>query len=366
MMKKLRPWRLAAGLAAAAAAAIGLAQPVPAPPPLPADATPLGAPIAQPPQPVRQPGALTQSPQGAEARATDAPQSRWQDELNRLDADLRLRLLSANEPRTDWLAGELESADLVSQVRHYTAARTAAPDVSLYQASLAAACLTRVRPPLAECEAVDRLADWARRDTDNGVPSVLLADRARQRGEGDSAASHVEYAAGALRFDDYWSQGAQHWWEYLRALAVDTDPAAKAKAAAGYAAARELPWAASLRALCAEPAARAERMKAACAKLGQAMMTRGATFALRRAGARIAETNAADERARAAAQSQHARILQATARCAQAQPDFTAELESQAAPARARGVEQFGVWAGAQARDGEVGACERLLAAARR
>ena len=124
--------------------------------------------------------------------------------------------------------------------------------------------------------------------------------------------------------------------------------------------------AASLRALCAEPGARAERMKAACAKLGQAMMTRGATFALRRAGARIAETNAADERARAAAQSQHARILEATARCAQAQPDFTTELESQAAPARARGVEQFGVWAGAQARDGEVGACERLLAAARR
>ena len=103
-------------------------------------------------------------------------------------------------------------------------------------------------------------------------------------------------------------------------------------------------------------------MTAACAKLGAALMKRAATFALRRAGARVAEANAPDASARSAAKSAHAQIIAATARCAQAQPDFTTELESQTPSIRARGVEQFGAWASAQARDGEVGACERLAA----
>ncbi|HEX6137204.1 MAG TPA: hypothetical protein VF059_06070 [Casimicrobiaceae bacterium] len=300
------------------------------------------------------------------AQPAAAPESRWQADLNRLDADLRLRLLTAKEPRTDWLAGELETADIASRVRHYAAARTAAPQEKLYQATLATACLTHVRPPLPECETVDRLADWARRDIDNGVPSVLLADRARQRGEVDAAASNVEQAASASRFDDYWSEVALHWWDYLRALAIDVDPAARAEAAVSYASAHDLAWAAPLRALCADPGGRSDRMKAACAKLGEALMTRGATFALRRAGARIAEIDAADPKARAAAQERHARILEATARCAQAQPDFAAELESPAAATRARGVEHFAAWASALARDGEVGACDRLIAAAPR
>lgn len=362
MLKRLLP---ALALAIASGALFAQAQPVPLPPPPPATA-PLAPPPAQPPLPSPPSGTLTQSPAGAEARAGEQPPSRWQGEVAELDADLRLRLLSANEPRTDWLAGELEGADIVSQVRHYTAARTAAPDERLYQASLATACLTRVRPPLAECEAVDRLADWARRDVDNGVPSLLLADRARQRGEADSAAAHVEHAAGAARFDDYWSQGALHWWDYLRVLPVKTDPAAKAEAAANYAAARELWWASSLRALCAESGARSERMKAACAGVGEAMMARGTTFALQRAGARVAETNALDERARKTAQARHARILEATARCAQLRPDFANDLESAVTATRARGVEQFGAWASAQARDGEVGACARLATAAPR
>jgi hypothetical protein len=107
-------------------------------------------------------------------------------------------------------------------------------------------------------------------------------------------------------------------------------------------------------------------MKAACAKVGEAMMARGATFALQRAGARVAETNALDETARKAAQVRHARILEATARCAQLRPDFAGDLESATMATRARGVEQFGAWANAQARDGEVAACARFASAAPR
>jgi hypothetical protein len=346
----------------ALAASLACAQPNVAPPPIPKETTRIGSPVAQPPLPPAPTGTLTDTPKSVEARAGDTPPSRWQGALNQLDADLRLRLLTASEPPAAWLAGELDATDIQNQVRHYTEARVAAPEVPLYQASLATACLVRTRPQLPECEAIDRLADWARRDRDNGVPAILLADRARQRGEIDLAAADLEQAAAAPRFDDYWSQGALHWWNYLRPLPLEFEPAVKAKAASNYATSRDLWWAPALHALCIESAAKTPRIRDACAKLGDAMMQRSATFALQRAGARIAEANASDDAARKTAQGRHARILEASARCAQAQPDFATELESATPATRARGVEQFGAWANAQARDGEVTACRKLAA----
>lgn len=314
----------------------------------------------------REPGLVRQSPTGLEVREGDATPSRWQSDLERLDSDLRLRLLTANEPRIDWLAGDIDSGDVESQVRHYAAARIAAPGERLYLASLGIACLHPVRPTLAPCDAVDRLADWARRDTDNGVPSLLLAGRARQRGQSDAVASYVEQAAGAPRFDDYWSQHSQRWWDYLRAVDVGIDAAAKAEAAAKYGSMNDLAWAQPLRIVCAEGSARPDRLRDACANLGQALMARGASFALRRAGARIAEINAPDAAARSAAQARGARILAMTARCTQLQPDFATALESPQPATRARGVEDFTAWANAQAQLGEVASCERVLAAAPR
>lgn len=314
----------------------------------------------------REPGLVRQSPTGLEVREGDATPSRWQSDLERLDSDLRLRLLTANEPRIDWLAGDIDSADVESQVRHYAAARIAAPGERLYLASLGIACLHPVRPTLAPCDAVDRLADWARRDTDNGVPSLLLAGRARQRGQSDAVASYVEQAAGAPRFDDYWSQHSQRWWDYLRAVDVGIDAAAKAEAAAKYGSMNDLAWAQPLRIVCAEGSARPDRLRDACANLGQALMARGASFALRRAGARIAEINAPDAAARSAAQARGARILAMTARCTQLQPDFATALESPQPATRARGVDDFTAWANAQAQLGEVASCERVLAAAPR
>ena len=314
----------------------------------------------------REPGLVRQSPTGLEVREGDATPSRWQSDLERLDSDLQLRLLTANEPRIDWLAGDIDSGDVESQVRHYAAARIAAPGERLYLASLGIACLHPVRPTLAPCDAVDRLADWARRDTDNGVPSLLLAGRARQRGQSDAVASYVEQAAGAPRFDDYWSQHSQRWWDYLRAVDVGIDAAAKAEAAAKYGSMNDLAWAQPLRIVCAEGSARPDRLRDACANLGQALMARGASFALRRAGARIAEINAPDAAARSAAQARGARILAMTARCTQLQPDFATALESPQPATRARGVEDFTAWANAQAQLGEVASCERVLAAAPR
>jgi hypothetical protein len=344
----------------------GLPPPPPPPPIAPGTAAPQPAPPPAAAPQAREPGFVRQSPGGLEVREGDAAQSRWQADLERLDADLRLRLLTANEPRIDWLAGEIDPTDVESQVRHYAAARTAAPGERLYLASLGVACLQPVRPTLPPCDAVDRLADWARRDADNGIPSVLLAGRARQRGQADTVASYVEQAAGAPRFDDYWSQHSQRWWEYLRTVDVGVDAAARAQAAANYGSMHDLAWAQPLRTVCAEGSARPDRLRIACASLGDAMMARGASFALRRAGARIAELNGADAAARSAAQSRGARILAMTARCAQLQPDFATELESPQPATRARGVEEFTTWASAQAQLGEVASCERVIAAAPR
>jgi hypothetical protein len=357
----------ACGIAFAASAAHAQAPP-PLPPPVSQEAPRPSPPPSASPAP--EPAVVIRTPTGAEARGDVAPASRWQADVDRLDADLRLRLMSASDPAAAWLAGELEETDVESQLRHYAAARVAVPNDRLYLASLGVACMQPVRPVQPPCDAVDRLADWARRDADNGVPSLLLAGRAQKRGEADSAASFVEQAALAPRFDDYWSERPARWWTYLRAI-DGVEPAVRAKAAANYAAfAGDLAWALPLRALCADDRdkdrERPLRMRTACASVGTAMADRGATFALRRVGARIAELNAADDKARALAQRRHAAILATAAQCAQLTPDFAAAFESGAAAERAKAVEQFAAWAGAQAGEGEVRACERRIAAARK
>ena len=60
--------------------------------------------------PRRHAGTIVRRGSGAEARGGDAPASRWQATLEQLDADLRLRLLTANEPPHRWLAGEIDSS----------------------------------------------------------------------------------------------------------------------------------------------------------------------------------------------------------------------------------------------------------------
>jgi len=199
----------------------------------------------------------------------------------------------------------------------------------------------------------------ARGSVDSPMPSRATSSRQRVR--------RVSTITGrSPRFDDYWSQHSQRWWDYLRAVDVGIDAAAKAEAAAKYGSMNDLAWAQPLRIVCAEGSARPDRLRDACANLGQALMARGASFALRRAGARIAEINAPDAAARSAAQARGARILAMTARCTQLQPDFATALESPQPATRARGVEDFTAWANAQAQLGEVASCERVLAAAPR
>ena len=167
--------------------------------------------------------------------------SRWQAEVAQLDDALRSRLLVATAPRANWLAAKLDHGDPENQVRRFASARVAAPDNRLYLAALATACMVPMQPLPAECDAVDRLADWATRDVDNGVPMLLLANRARQRNNATAMVAYLEEAARRPRFDDYWNMGALVIWEEVRALPGPADPAARAELAASYGAAYESP-----------------------------------------------------------------------------------------------------------------------------
>jgi hypothetical protein len=119
-----------------------------------------------------------------------APPSRWQQDKEALDQAVRARALSASEPRDLWVSGQLETSDPWARVGALAQARTRVPGDKLYLGSLAMACLVPMQPLAPECDATDRLADWATRDDDNGVQALLLANRARQR---NNAAAMVAF-----------------------------------------------------------------------------------------------------------------------------------------------------------------------------
>ena len=85
-----------------------------------------------------------------------------------------------------------------------------------------------MQPRLPECDGVDRLADWATRDADNGWPSLLLAERARQRKNTAAMLAYLEQAAMQPRFVEYWNRGALMLWEDIKGATPGADPAARA------------------------------------------------------------------------------------------------------------------------------------------
>ena len=295
--------------------------------------------------------------QGSGAAAEPAPAaSRWSAQGGAIDDALRAQWLVATTPRANWLAGALDPGDPAAVAR-LAAARVAAPDDRLFLATLATACLAPVRPRPPECDAVDRLADWATRDVDNGVPSLLLADRARQRNNVAATLAFLDEAAARPRFDDYWNRGALVIWEDVRVLPGPYDPAARALVAASYG----LRWnafaAGAIDGLCRDGQAPTDAILAACAAAGNAVAQRAATWSLRIAGARLAERSAAPGPAQAAARQQLAAVQRRAYDCAEGGNAIAAGLESADAGGRARAVAQWEARVARDAREGEVAAC---------
>jgi hypothetical protein len=311
------------------------------------------------------PSAAPVAPAASASDPATPPPSRWAADLDRLDEDVRLRLLAPSDPASHWVRGALDSTDIESQVTHFAAARTTMPQERLYLASLAAACLRPTQPVLPECDAVDRLADWARRDEDNGVPDILLADRARHRRQTDTMLAHLAEAAGKPRFDDYWARGTLVFWDYFKALPPAFDPAARAEAAMNYADAQDVAWPGALRAMCADPRSAAnDALRAACASLGAALSERASSWLGRLTGITVAYRNSAASR-QAEVEKARVGVNQRRARCDDQLHTRLDGLESADAARRSRAVAAADGWIRAQAQAGEVAACANLAGAGR-
>jgi hypothetical protein len=287
------------------------------------------------------------------------PPSRWSADVARIDDQLRLGALVVDDPRGHWVAGHFDTTDIASRVRHYAAARVAAPRENLYLASLAMACQQPVSPTLPECDTVDRLADWASRDADNGVPLLVLAAKAARRGNNESAAAFLEQAAASPRIDDYWSRGWLEFWVYVTGFPVDADPAAKAEAAAGYAAAQPQTAMAAVLGACPVATKVPDALRAACGKAGIAMAERGTTFASRSLGEGIAERNAAMAGTPERARTGRAAMQALNARCGALDQQLLQDAESPNAATRGRAVAALDRSVRDKAALGEVAACER-------
>jgi len=273
-------------------------------------------------------------------------------------------MLTATDPRSNWIAGQLDRGDIESEVRHFAAARVAAPNNKLYLATLATACLEPVQPRLPECEAVDRLADWATRDTDNGWPSLLLADRARQHRNPDSMLAYLGQAAAQPRFAEYWEAGSLEIWEAVRAMPVEGEDAAKLELAVMYAMARSLAWPNAARATCMGAGERALAVRSACAQLGAAMRERGSTWMSRLIGGRIVQSNADSAEAKAAAEKSLAAVRAQIAACSRSTAPILDALEATDGATRAKAVAEWDRWLRREAAVGEARACEERVAAA--
>jgi len=272
-------------------------------------------------------------------------------------------MLTANDPRSNWIAGQLDRGDIESQVRHFTAARVAAPDNKLYLATLATACLEPVQPRLPECEAVDRLADWATRDRDNGWPSLLLAERARQHSNPEAMLAHLQNAAAQPRFAEYWEAGSLEIWEAVRAMPVDGDDAAKLELAVMYAMTRSLAWPNAARATCMGTGVRSDAVRAACTQLGAAMKDRGSTWMSRLIGGRLIQSNAISAEAKAAAEKSVASIRAQIMACSRATGPILDGLQATDAATRAKAVAEWDRWLRREAAIGEARACDERVAA---
>jgi len=286
-----------------------------------------------------------------------ATPSRWQQEQDALDQALRARVLVSTEPREMWVAGQLDSTDPWAQVAVLARARTQAPGEKVFIASLAIACLAPLQPLPDECDATDRLADWATRDEDNGVPALLLADRARRRNNAAAMVAYLEEVATLPRFDDYRNRAALILWEALRAVPGAADPAARAELAASYAAARAPYAAGQMQSLCRDAQKFADEVRRACAAAGNAVAQRASTWSLRVAGARLAERSAAPGAAYDSAQRQLADVQRRAFECAEAGNAIAQGLESPDAAVRARAVSQWEARLAEEAKAGEVAAC---------
>ena len=294
-------------------------------------------------------------------RAPSLPEAAFE----RVDQALRDRVASADSADAHFVRGLQATMDPGARVAGYAEAWRRQPSELLFLASLADACMVRAVPAWPDCAALDPVSRWAARDADNAAPRVLLAERARQRGDLPGMREQLASAADQGRFDSYRDRGASAVGRVLGALPdVAREPEAPFAAAALGAARGDIATSEAT-ALCQRGGAGVgAEVEASCRKLARSMAERADTYAGRLVGLALAWSWAADDAERRRLADERDRASAASLACHGAHVALIEALNRDAASrAEARRLE-----AGAiddAAKQGEPAACARLVAGAK-
>jgi len=127
--------------------------------------------------------------------------------FEKIDQSLRERVANADSAEAHFVRGLQATMDPGARVAGYAEAWRRQPSNLLFLSSFADACMVRAIPAWPECASADPISRWASRDADNAVPRVLLAERARQRGDLPGMREQLAYASELKRFDSYRPRG---------------------------------------------------------------------------------------------------------------------------------------------------------------
>ena len=305
--------------------------------------------------------ALAQTPVPDGPRTPSLPEAAFE----RIDAALRDRVASADSPDAHFVRGLQATMDPGARIAGYAEAWRQQPSNLLYLSSFADACMVRALPAWPECAATDPVSRWAARDADNAVPRVLLAERARQRGDLPGMREQLAHAAEMRRFDSYRPRGAQAVWRVLAAVpAVAREPETPfAATALGAMRADVATTEAALLCQNGSPGVGPE-VAAACRGLARSMAERADTYAARLVGLALAWSWAADDAERRRLVGERDRVTAASLECGSARLAMIEALNRDAASRDASRRTEAGLLEDAGPLD-EPAACARLVARAK-
>lgn len=302
-----------------------------------------------------------QAPGADGARIPSLPEAAFA----RIDEALRDRIAIADDADAHFVRGLQATMDPGTRVAGYADAWRRRPAEMLFVASLADACMVRAVPAWTDCAAVDPASRFASRDADNAVAWVLLAERARQRGDLPGMREQLAHAAGQPRFDSYVGRGASAVARVLVAVPAVAREPEMPFAAAALGALRSDVATTEATALCRRGAPGVgDEVEGSCRRLAATMATRADTYSARLVGLGLAWSWAPDDAERGRLAAERDRLTAASLDCSNAKLALIEGLNRDAGSREAARRIQADAVEDARTQ-GEPAVCARLVARAK-
>jgi len=285
--------------------------------------------------------------------------------FERIDQALRERAASADSADAHFVRGLQVTMDPAARIADYAEAYRREPAEILFLASLADACMLRAIPTWAECAALDPISRWAARDATNARPRMLLAERARGRGDLAGMREHLAHAAGLPRFDSYRARGGAAVWRVLAGIpAIAAEPEAPFAAVAIGAARADIATVESALVCRRDAPGMTPDAGDACRQVARTMADRADTFEARRVGLAILWSWTDDPAARARLAAERNALEATGLACRRAELAMIEGLNRDAGSRAAARAIETGALEDALSLD-EPSACAKLVARAK-